>query len=301
MLCYAINLEEIVMKIIKCWKPAFVILLCLLMLFSMSSCRADREIGNNTELGEQFLDYVLANNYDAAYDMVKGAGDAESFQVYWDGIRELAEGASSYELEQIGWNVTVKNGVKTSTTAYQVYFDNDKIVLFRVVTADNVEGIAGLHVSDATEFVNRTDTVVPAFNVAVIVVSILEIAFVIWMFIDCLRRKVKVKVLWAILIFFGISVTLSLGDYSGIKFSFGIMLQTGSVAADPALLSVVTKIVVPVGAIVYFFLRKKLTVKPVQSVDGEAFQNGDASIDYIPGMSAPATSDEESTSDGTNK
>ena len=75
------------------------------------------EIENNTELGEQFLDCVLANNYDAAYDMVKGAGDAESFQVYWDGIRELAEGASSYELEQIGWNVTVKNGVKTSAKA----------------------------------------------------------------------------------------------------------------------------------------------------------------------------------------
>ena len=301
MLCYAINLEEIVMKIIKCWKPAFVILLCLLMLFSMSSCRADREIGNNTELGEQFLDYVIANDYDAAYDMVEGVDSPEAFDEYWKGIQTLAEGASSYELEQIGWNVTVKNGVKTSTTAYQVYFDNDKIVLFRVVTADNVEGIAGLHVSDATEFVNRTDTVVPAFNVAVIVVSILEIAFVIWMFIDCLRRKIRWKVLWAILIFFGISVTLSLGDYSGIKFSFGIMIQTGSVVADPSLLAIVAKIVLPVGAIVYFFLRKKLTVKPVPNLDQAADKNGDPSVDYFPGMSVPATSDEESTSDGTNK
>ena len=289
------------MKIKKYWKHILLAMLSLMLILSLTSCRADQEIGNNTELGEQFLDYVIANDYDAAYGMVEGIDSPETFEEYWKGIQTLAHGANSYELEQIGWNVNLEDGVKAYTTAYQVYFDNGKIALFNVVTFDGVEGIAGLHFSDATEFVNRTDTVVPAFNVAVIVVSILEIAFVIWMFIDCLRRKIKGKVLWAILIFVGGSLTLTVGEYSAINFAIGIMLQTGGVAADPALLSVVTKIVVPVGAIVYFFLRKKLAVKPVQSLDGEAFQNGDASIDYIPGMNASVENTEEASSDDTNE
>lgn len=270
------------------WTRAALIALCFLTVLSFASCKADTEVGNNTELSKQFWDHVIADEHDAAYAMIKETATPEEFYDYWEEIQVIVEGATSYEIEQIGWNVNMRNGLKTYTSAYQVYLNNDKIVLFRIVTTDSIDGITGLHVSDATEFVNRTETTVPTLNIVLIVVSVLEIAFVIWMFVDCLRRKIKGKVLWAILIFFGFAVTVTVGERSGINFSIGLMLQTGSVVADPALLAVVTKIVLPVGAIVYFFLRKRLTVTQKSAADPIS------EIDYTPDTEDPSVSDAES-------
>ena len=94
------------------------------------------------------------------------------------------------------------------------------------------------------------------------VFSGLAIAFTVWMLVDCLRRKMKYKVLWAIIIFFGIAFTVTVGETSNLSFNMGLFFQTSSIDADPALVSVVTKLVIPVGAILYLCLRKKFTINP---------------------------------------
>ena len=88
------------------------------------------------------------------------------------------------------------------------------------------------------------------------------------MFVDCLRRKMKYKVVWAILIFFGLCFTFTVGETSNFSFNVGLFFQTSSIEADPGLLAVVTKLVIPVGAILYLCLRKKFTVEPPKP-DGE--------------------------------
>ncbi len=256
-------------------------LLCLLLLaLTLASCTPDTDIGDNTPLSERFMDHVMANDYNSAYGMVKATVTDADFRPYWQTMQAATEGAETYEMQQIGWNVNRSNGVTTRTTAYQVYLDNDHIILLRTVTQDGIEGIAGIHFSDITDFIRATDRYIPVVRIILYVFSGLCMAFTLWMLVDCLRRKLKHKALWAILIFFGVCLTFTVGETSSLRFNVGLFFQTSSITADPGLVSVVTKIVLPVGAILYLCLRKKFVIPPETPVSAET-----------PDLAAPATAD----------
>ena len=55
----------------------------------------------------------------------------------------------------------------------------------------------------------------------------------------------------------------------GLNFTVGLMLQSNTVVADPSILSMVTKVVIPLGAILYLCLRKRFTVVPSQPAEAE--------------------------------
>ncbi len=251
------------------------LILCVLTVLTLVSC-ADMDIGNNTVLAEQFMDHLMHDDYAAAYDMVKGAVSDGDFRAYWATIRPVVEDAEAYEMEQIGWNVNTANGLTARTTAYQVYPDNGRTVLLRIVTRDDIEGIAGIHFSDVTDFLNHTETFVPTVRIVLLVISALAFGFTVWMFVDCLRRKIKFKVLWAILIFGAFAVTVTSGETSAIQFNVGLALQTSTIVADPGLLAVVTKVAIPVGAILYCCLRKRFTIDPNAPVEERAEPVGPA-------------------------
>jgi hypothetical protein len=231
------------------------------VLLTLTACQADMDVGNNTELANQFMDHVIADDYDAAYGMVKATVTDPDFRAYWVSIQTAVEGATSYEIEQTGWQINTVNGVTDRTTAYQVYPNNGHTVLLRVVTREGIEGIAGIHFSDITGFLRDTEAFVPTVQIILWVVSGLFVAFTVWMFVDCLCRKMKYKAVWAIVIFFGLALTLTVGKASNFTFTLGLFFQPSTIIADPGLLAVVTKAVFPVGAILYLCLRKRFTVE----------------------------------------
>lgn len=240
------------------------LMIALVLLAALISCTPDMDVGNNTELADQFMDHVIADDYDAAYGMVKATVTDSDFRAYWATIQTVADGAEAYEMKQIGWNLNRSNGVTTRTTAYQAELDNDHIILLRVVTQDGIEGIAGIHFSDITEFIRETDAYVPTVNIVLTVLHLLLMAFTVWMFVDCLRRKLAYKWLWLLLIIFSVAFTVTLGETSNFSFNVGLFCQPSTMEADPGLLAVVTKLVIPVGAILYLCLRKKFTINPKQ-------------------------------------
>lgn len=248
------------MKHISLIKRITLVLLCMLAVFTLVSCTAERENGDNTRLGETFLNYALKDDYPNAYALLRSTVSEPDFTKYWDSIQQILGDSQTYTLKPIGWNVSVSNGLTTRISAYRVYLENEKIAMFQVVTRDDIEGIAGMHFSDVTAFLAQTDAVVPVFKIALLVVSLLVYAFVIWMLVDCIRRKLKRKVMWMFLIFVGVAFTVTIGKQVGFKFMIGLISQNSTMDADPSILSIVAKLVVPVGAIVYFFLRKKLTI-----------------------------------------
>jgi hypothetical protein len=207
---------------------------------------------------------VIADDYDSAYSLVKATVTDPDFRDYWETIRSVAEGAETYTKLPVQRNATRSGGVTTITTAYQVNLDNGRTVLLRVVIRDGIEGIAGIHFSDITEFIHTTDTYVPVLQAIVMVFSLLCMAFTIWMFVDCLRRKMKYKVVWAILTVFGIALNLTVGETFSFTFHIGLFVQMSTIQVDPGLVAVVTKLVIPVGAILYLCLRKKFTIDPKQ-------------------------------------
>ena len=268
------------------------ILMTLVLLAALISCTPDMDVGNNTELADQFMDHVIADDYDAAYGMVKATVSDPDFRAYWATVQTVADGAKTYEMKQIGWNLNRSNGVTTRTTAYQAELDNGRIVLLRVVTQDGIEGIAGIHFSDITDFLASTEAFVPTVRIILWVVSALAVAFTVWMLVDCLRRKMKYKVVWAILIFFGLCFTFTVGETSNFSFNVGLFFQTSSIEADPGLLAVVTKLVIPVGAILYLCLRKKFTVDPSKP-EGEDLPDPFAQTETEPTAEADDTAQTE--------
>lgn len=253
----------------KCTIRIVLAVICFLSLFSLLACTADMDIGTNTELSHRFMDYVIADDYDMAYSMVQETVNDPDFRAYWVGIQSAVEGAASYEMEQIGWHINRSNGLTTRTTAYQVYTDTDRIILLRTVTRNDIEGLAGIHFSDVTDFIHTTDSYIPTVRIVLWVISGILTAFTIWMLVDCLRRKMKYKALWAILIFFGLALTVTLGEISNVSFKMGLFFMPATMDADPSLLSVVTTMTVPLGAILYLCLRKKFTLPSSSEATGE--------------------------------
>ena len=258
--------NDSIQKILRRALP--LLMTALVLLVTLTSCTPEVDYGNSIKLSDQFMDHVIADDYDSAYGMVKATVTDPDFRDYWETIRSVAEGAETYTKLPVQRNATRSGGVTTITTAYQVNLDNGRIVLLRVVTQDGIEGIAGIHFSDITEFIHTTDTYVPVLQAIVMVFSLLCMAFTIWMFVDCLRRKMKYKFVWAILTVFGIALNLTVGETFSFTFNIGLFVQMSTVQADPGLVAVVTKLVIPVGAILYLCLRKKFTMDPSKS-EGE--------------------------------
>lgn len=264
------------------------LMIALVLLATLISCTPEMDVGNNTELADQFMDHVIADDYDAAYGMVKATVTDSDFRAYWATVQTVADGADTYEMKQIGWNLNRSKGVTTRTTAYQAELDNDRIILLRVVTQDGIEGIAGIHFSDITEFIRETDAYVPTVNIVLTVLHLLLMAFTVWMFVDCLRRKLAYKWLWLLLIIFSVAFTVTLGETSNFSFNVGLFCQPSTMEADPGLLAVVTKLVIPVGAILYLCLRKKFTVEPPKP-EGEVPADPFAQTETRPAAEADGT------------
>ena len=286
-----------IQKILRRTLP--LLMIALVLLATLISCMPEVDYGDSIELSDQFMDHVIADDYDSAYSLVKATVTDTDFRDYWNTIRLVAEGAETYTKLPVQRNATRSGGVTTITTAYQVDLDNGRIVLLRVVTQDGIEGIAGIHFSDITEFIHTTDTYVPVLQAIVLVFSLLCMAFTIWMFVDCLRRKMKYKVIWAILTVFGIALNLTVGETFSFSFNIGLFVQMSTVQADPGLVAVVTKLVIPVGAILYLCLRKKFTVDPSKP-EGEDLPDpfASAEADAAAQTEPPAPAAEADTQEG---
>ncbi len=239
---------------------ALLLTLCLTaVLLCIPACTSNQDMGNNAVLAKQFMDHVVADDYDSAYGMVKATVTDPDFRAYWGTVQEATEGAVSYETEEISRKFSKAGGVVDRTTAYKVYLDNGRTVLLRVLTREGIEGIAGIHFSDVTDFLKDTETFVPTVQIILWVISGLCMAFTVWMFVDCLRRKMKYKVVWALVILFGAVFTVTVGETANFAFNLCLFFRPSTMTADLGLVAVVTKVVIPVGAILYLCLRKRFT------------------------------------------
>ncbi len=250
------------MKKINYFRLATLFALVLVAVICLSSCSGKLDIGMTDDLTEDLLDLLLTDDYAGAYDMVDEVVTEDDFKPYWNAMRSSAEGATSYEIEQIGWNININNGTKYYIAAFEAEFDNGNTVFLRTTLVDGVDGIYGIYFNDITEFNATYGVFAQIANMALIVLSLLFIAFAIWMFVDCVKRKIKLKPLWLILIFVGTTFAITVGQQFALNFGIGIVLMLSSAVADPSILSVTLKVIVPVGAVVYFFVRKRLTVVP---------------------------------------
>ena len=247
-------------------KGVLIISVFILSLLALFSCDGFvEEMNNNDELGSLFIDSIAKNDYSTARSLMRNSASDTDFSAFWNETRKSFEGAKSYNMTNAGFYMNIDNGITTYRTSYKVETDNGSTLLFTVKTAKEFEGIYSVNFYDATDFINDTDRLIPTLNVVFIVISLLAIGFTLWMIIDCVRRNIRRKVLWIILNFIGLlfSFTFNYGGDVNFNFTIGLILRFSNITADIWTASVKASIVLPIGSLIYFLVRKKYTLKPV--------------------------------------
>ncbi len=233
--------------------------LLLLLALSCVSCGLMMEItqsGTATDL----MDCVLGDRYEDAYRIfADNTVTEEEFLPVWRDLRTLCAGAESFELEQRSAKANTSNGQTTVEQTYLVRPDNGNSLTCRVLLDDEGK-LLGLHFRDVTAFLAKTDRALPIANGILLAVSILFLGFRLWMLVDCLRRKMSRKPLWVLLILLGITFTVTVGDRFGLELGLSLVWDSLKVTADPFAYALITSASLPIGALLYLLLRKRLTL-----------------------------------------
>ncbi|MBQ8498108.1 MAG: hypothetical protein IJ489_11740 [Clostridia bacterium] len=248
-----------------------ILLLASLMLFSSCSDLATENEAAR-EMTETFIDATLANDLETAYAVMTPGTDKESFSQVFPKIASLFQGAESYTLKQTAWHTNINNGVKTTTFTYSMETDEEKTFIVQSSLTEGYEGLYWINFNDTEWVTNKAESFSP-LNIALIIYSVASIAFCVWMLVDCIRRKITKKPLWIILNLIGINLALTISpERMNFNWSIGLFLKISGVTPNIYQNLLTISVLLPVGAIIYFFIRKRIATKPMQNtvVEGEA-------------------------------
>jgi hypothetical protein len=211
---------------------------------------------------EKLLDAMIADDYDTARDAIyEGVNEADFQQMYASLQPDLAE-MEQYTLVASNINKTVKNGISSTNVRYMMTAGEEKF-LVDVARIEGYEGLTAFHLN-AYQPVTVTGTLghMQGANAAqwiFLAIGILEIVFTIWMFVDCCRHKIRRKWLWLLLIALGYVIlsVIATPEQFRINFNVGAFLSYTSLICYSTG-GATCQVVIPVGAIVYLSMRKKL-------------------------------------------
>lgn len=260
----------------RLWRSLCCLALTLMILFVGTSCNAvETERGRKIQgQCEQVIDAMLDKNVNTAYALFTAETDKTAFTGQFPVLCTYLEEVETYQLKQIGWYVSRKNG----RSYYQATFEmKTNAGLFRIIGTE-VDGLNGLYdfqLQLESQFNPKfTGTITTmaganAFQWVLFVLSLVMFLFVVITAVDCSRRKMKYKPLWLILTLAAMvtfTLTLSDGNLSahfgvGILFPYNYLAlyETGAFAF---------RLMVPIGAIIYWLVRRPMTKTepPAQTV-----------------------------------
>ena len=237
------------------------IIVILLLAMSFTSCGFEEETQMAKEVCTNFLDWVLKDDFLMAYSLFDDIVSGSDFAEFWDYVCDIMENSKSYEIEELGWEFTNYEGVDLFTSSFEVVTDDGKVIQF-IVYIDG-EGLYGMDAYDSTPFVESTKWV-SVVNIVMTVISLVLFVVTIWMIIDVANRKIRNKVLWILLILFGVWFEAAIGFEAGyFDFNFGISLlfKTAKAYTINSVEAIGARIAIPIGTIIYFFLRKTLSAQ----------------------------------------
>lgn len=240
-----------------------VTLAVLALLVFATSCDLSERGEQAKALCAQMTDAILADDAEAAYAIVSDACTEDEFATVYESILPLFQGIASYELRQAGFQSKMENGVVSYTATCYVVCEGEERLAVEVATVDGYEGLTQYTVVEAAALkYTGSLTTIGEFNPVqwgLLIYSALCIALVVLMILDCIRRTLNAKVLCILLILLG-HLKISAVSAEGLSASFRIggflpfskLLLYGNGAWELTLF-------LPVGAVVYFLLRKWLT------------------------------------------
>lgn len=254
------------------------ILLIICSVMSLTSCMTSENNEHAEEMTKQLIDYMIDDDFKSAYSLFKEHITESDFRSGYNEIIDYFKGIKSYELTQVGWHVYTQNGVSTYSVTFRMTAD-DELFLLESTFLKEDDSFVSFQVSPSTTPVSSD--IIP-LQILFFMGSLLIFGFTVWAFIDCIIRKIKNKALWMILILIGFSVTVTLGQGFNINFSLALIMPLSQVVSDGFSMSVT--LALPIGAIVYLIICRKLPKKlpptpPAEAAVTETVISGDGIAD----------------------
>lgn len=230
------------------------------------------------ELTDRMIVAMKTGDSEEAFSLVWAACTEEEFQTFYEQFVPTFSEIDEYELYVHSTSEEKQEGRFYETTQYLLLSDEKQLVISASMEK-GTEALSGFLIGEpdtnlktyiVTSGTLTTLNKTTGWQWVALVASLLEIAFILWMTIDCILRKIDGKFLWLSVILLGIfSLSFSFGDGSfdwafNVSFMFG---YTALIEHIDALVSL--RVMLPLGALVYFFLRKRMkapakTQAPVQ-------------------------------------
>jgi len=165
----------------------------------------------------------------------------------------------SYTLTAVNKKVGVRDGVDYIAVLYHMTVEDVVYEVEAVMFAEQ-SGLAGLHINETDVAPEPEEAPAGVLGWVFTALGIAAVGFTIWMAVDCVRRRVKHRWLWLALIvlvwlmlsFALVEGRLSFRFFAGLNFG----LTNLKVYAGGGFEAV---FYLPMGAMIYFFQRKKLT------------------------------------------
>lgn len=258
------------------------LLLLLSLLLSFSGC-SELKIEEPPQIRgnvEAFVEAMLASKEADAYAVVIQEIDPKEFRQDFMELCQLVSEVDIYELTTIGLHYSTHNGVTTVQVNYRMTTDAGNYVVQVVAPGDYAYLLSFYIIPEEQTTLVYTGTLghmqgADLLQWLILLTSVLSWGFIAWMLVDCCRRKMQKKVLWILLILLGgMLLTWSAGGGSvSIRVNFGIYIQLNTLLryGDG---STKLSLLIPLGAIIYCCMRRKLTEKaqpaPIIEVQEEA-------------------------------
>ncbi len=207
------------------------------------------------------LEAILADDADAAYACMVQEVPREEFDKAYVQYRTLLKDTASYTLKAQMLNIKTERGVTVTEVQYRMIVDK-AVYTVKAVIDSRCEGLYHFSLAPAGGL-ELAASVVGAhpLQIAFVIAAVAETVFVVWATVDCARRRIKHKTLWIIAILFGMAVityTMNGGAVSA-GTSLGFLLSFTSLKLYGASY-VSVRLLIPVGAVVYVCMRKRLTL-----------------------------------------
>ena len=277
------------------------LLVCfVIVLFSLNSCGGFQDFENVHDITEEFIDAVIENDKEEAYELTKGIYTKKEFSdVYAEYRNILKDVDEDYELRAVQSHTEMDNGTRRTSVLYEMRSGNESFVV-DVVTTSTEDGIYYIYINEYDKAVSDQYIIVPTTgipNLMFRLILLAELAFLIVVIVDAARHKIKKKALWIVAIILGGVTVIFMGGNGGLFVRLNLLEILGTYLNTFSDGSFEMGICIPVGAIVYLIMRKKL-FRQWEKEHAPKEKKSLMDEPHVPDNSAEETLDDEVDSDG---
>lgn len=256
-------------------KKYIICFLLLAVVLSLAGCAKVLETEKGTEIKiycEEIVEAILHNDPNTAVQAFADGVNEEEISKFVSRTKEYIGPVSTYSLTQKGWRTGTNNGSSYYEATFEMVSDNGTFYITGT-TAEGYDRLYNFNIVSAEEsglvFTGTLSTLAGANGMqwGVLALAAVFAVFMILMFIDCCKNKIRYKGLWLVLILCGAFV-INISD-SNIGFRFAVMLMQYSHLKIYPTGVYELNLVLPLGAILYAVFRKGLLIKEPQIIREE--------------------------------